>query len=114
MEQTATKVFFPNPEARAEDYVDGFGLTEREFALIRHELSPGSRQFLIKQGHASAVCALDLSGLQPELAVMSGRLASVERMHRLIATLGADPQRWLPEFMAGESAGPSSDPGESR
>ena len=114
IEQTATKVFFPNPEARAEDYVDGFGLTEREFALIRHELSPGSRQFLIKQGHTSAVCALDLSGLQPELAVMSGRLASVERLHRLIATLGADPQRWLPEFMAGESAGPSSDPGESR
>ena len=41
VEQTATKVFFPNPDASARDYIDGFGLTEREFQLIREQLEPG-------------------------------------------------------------------------
>jgi type IV secretion system protein VirB4 len=101
IEQTATKVFFPNPEARAEDYIDGFGLTEREFSLIRHELSVGSHQFLIRQGNQSVVCQLDLSGLDAELAVISGRLSNVERMHRLIDSLGESPDAWLPSFMGG-------------
>ena len=35
IEQAATQIFFPNPKARAEDYVEGFGLTEHEFELVR-------------------------------------------------------------------------------
>jgi type IV secretion system protein VirB4 len=110
IEQTATKVFFPNPEARPEDYIDGFGLTEREFGLIRNELSTGSHQFLVKQGHASTVCALDLAGMAPELAVISGRLSSVERMHRLIGALGPQPRQWLAEFIAAETGEIASPP----
>ena len=51
----------------------GFGLTEREFRLIKEELEPGSRRFLVKQGHQSVVCELDLKGFDAELAVISGR-----------------------------------------
>jgi type IV secretion system protein VirB4 len=101
IEQTATKVFFPNPDANAEDYIDGFGLTEREFKLIKERLEPGSRMFIIKQGHCSVVCELDLKGFDAELAVISGRTSEVERMHRIIAEVGADPARWLPEFEGG-------------
>ena len=35
VEQTATMIFMPNARARAEDYCDGFGLTEHELSLIR-------------------------------------------------------------------------------
>jgi type IV secretion system protein VirB4 len=101
VEQTPTKVFFPNGDANAEEYTRGLGLTEREFKLIREQLEPGSRRFLVKQGHHSVVCQLDLKGFDAELAVISGRAQAVERMHRLMATLGSDPVDWLPVFMNG-------------
>jgi type IV secretion system protein VirB4 len=99
IEQTPTKVFFPNPEADEKEYTAGFGLTEREFRLIKEQLSPGARTFLVKQGHHSVVCRLDLQGFEAELAVISGRASQVERMHRVIAQHGLDPARWLPVFM---------------
>jgi type IV secretion system protein VirB4 len=101
IEQTATKVFFPNADASAEEYTAGFGLTDREFRLIKEQLEPGSRSFLVKQGHHSIVCRLDLHGFDGELAVISGRARHVELMHRLIEEHGADPERWLPVFTSG-------------
>ena len=100
VEQTPTKVFFPNAAANFDEYTQGFGLTEREFRLIKDQLEPGSRMFLIKQAHRSVVCQLDLKGFDAELAVISGRASQVERMHQLIAALGAGPAAWLPQFMA--------------
>jgi type IV secretion system protein VirB4 len=98
IEQTPTKVFFPNADASAEEYTHGFGVSEREFKLIREQLEPGSRSFLVKQGHHSVVCRLDLKGCEAELAVISGRARHVARMHRLMAEHGRDPARWLPFF----------------
>lgn len=99
IEQTPTKVFFPNAEAEAREYTAGFGLTEREFRLIKEHLSPGSRAFLVKQGHHSVVCRLDLQGFDAELAVISGRASQVARMHRIISERGPEPAQWLPDFM---------------
>lgn len=99
VEQTPTKVFFPNADASAEEYVEGFGLSEREFKLIKEQLDPGSRMFLIKQGHSSVVCRLDLRGCEAELAVLSGTARDVERVRRLIALHGRDPALWLPVFL---------------
>jgi type IV secretion system protein VirB4 len=99
IEQTPTKVFFPNADASAEEYMRGFGVSEREFKLIREQLEPGSRSFLVKQGHHSVVCRLDLKGCEAELAVISGRARHVARMHRLMAEHGRDPARWLPFFL---------------
>jgi len=101
IEQTATKIFFPNPEADVREYMSGFGLTEREVALIKDQLEPGARQFLIKQGHASVVCELNLRGFEAELAVMSGRASEVERLHRLIDELGPRSADWLDAFCDG-------------
>jgi type IV secretion system protein VirB4 len=98
IEQTPTKVFFPNADANAEDYCGGFGLTEREFRLIKEELETGSRRFLVKQGHQSAVCELDLKGFDAELAVISGRRSAVDIVNRLVAGHGSDPSLWLPLF----------------
>jgi len=73
IEQTPTKIFFPNADAAPEEYTAGFGLTHRELALIKEELEPGARAFLVKQGHQSVVCRLDLHGFESELEVLSAR-----------------------------------------
>jgi type IV secretion system protein VirB4 len=99
VEQTPTKVFFPNADADLVEYTQGFGLTEREFRLIKEQLEPGSRMFLIKQAHHSVVCQLDLKGFDGELAVISGRSHQVQRMRRIISSSGTDPQVWLPQFL---------------
>lgn len=106
IEQTPTKVFFPNSDANAAEYIDGLGLSERELRLIKEQLEPGSCSFLVKQGHHSVVCRLDLKGCDAELAVISGRARHIERMQRVMAEHGGDPEEWLPPFLA--SCDPSS------
>jgi type IV secretion system protein VirB4 len=100
VEQTPTKVFFPNADADQQEYTQGFGLTEREFKLIKDQLEPGSRMFLVKQAHHSVVCQLDLKGFDAELAVISGRASEVKRMYQIMSATGSDPTAWLPQFMA--------------
>ena len=100
VEQTPTKVFFPNADASHDEYTQGFGLSDREFQLIKEELEPGSRTFLVKQAHHSVVCRLDLKGFAAELAVISGRAVQLTQMSDLIAARGPLPDDWLPAFMA--------------
>ncbi len=45
IEQSPTKILFPTSDATREDYIDLLGLSEREYHLIKEELSPGSRAF---------------------------------------------------------------------
>jgi type IV secretion system protein VirB4 len=98
IEQTPTKILFPNADADRDEYQEGFGLLEREFKLVKEQLEPGSRMFRVKQGHHSVVCQLDLKGFDAELAVISGRASSVGRMHEIMTEVGTDPAQWLPEF----------------
>ena len=103
IEQAATQIFFPNPRAKAADYIDGFGLTEHEFELVA-SLPDTARCFLIKQGDHSVVARLDLSGMAGELRVLAGTERSVRRLDALRAELGDDPADWLEAFMAGDDA----------
>lgn len=98
VEQCPTKILLPNPNAQRRDYIDGLNLTEAEFRLIKVDLSPESRRFLIKQGHDSVVVELDLNGMADELAVLSGRQGTVALLDELRAQFGDDPDVWLPEF----------------
>jgi type IV secretion system protein VirB4 len=104
LEQCATKIFLPNPHANAQDYVEGFGLTGREFALVRDELTPQSRRFLIKQGLDSVVAELDLTGMDDALTILSGRTDTVAQLDRLRAIHGDDPAAWLPHFQKQRTA----------
>ncbi len=104
IEQTPTKIFFPNADADEAEYTGGLGLSEREFRLVKQQLQPGSRSFLVKQGHHSLVCRLDLDGCDAHLSVISGRAAHLARMQRLRAQLGADPAAWLPAYLNGAAA----------
>ncbi len=95
VEQTATMLFMPNARARAEDYCDGFGLTDHELELIR-TLPAHSRCFLVRQPDASVVVRLDLSGMPEVLAVLSGRESTVRRLDALRAEFGDAPSVWYP------------------
>ena len=95
VEQTATMIFTPNPKARAEDYCQGFGLSEHELELIR-QLPAHSRCFLVRHANHSVVARLDLAGQPDLLTVLSGREASVRRLDMLRGQVGDDPARWYP------------------
>lgn len=97
IQQTATKIFLPNPEADRDEYVNGFKLTEREFEIIR-SFGEKSRLFLVKQGGNSVVAEFKLRGFDDELAVLSGNTATSNLVEKLVVELGSDPARWLPEF----------------
>jgi len=98
IEQCATMIFMPNPKADRKDYMDGFHLSEREFQLIKEDMAPGSRRFLIKQGQSSVVAELKLQGFDDELAVISGTTDNVQMVARIIENHGEDPAVWLPIF----------------
>ena len=66
--------------------------------LIAADMTNESRRFLVKQGHNSVVAELNLSGFDDELAVLSGRTATVEVLDRVRAMVGDDPDVWLPVF----------------
>ncbi|AKH43937.1 type IV secretion system protein VirB4 [Altererythrobacter atlanticus] len=95
VEQTATMIFMPNARARPEDYCEGFGLTEHEYALIR-SLPAHSRCFLVRQPDASVVVRLDLSGAPEVLTMLSGRESAVRRLDLLREAVGDDPAEWYP------------------
>lgn len=98
LEQCHTKIFMPNAYGSEKDYREGFGLTGEEYRLIREELTPESRRFLVKQGHNSVVVELDLTSMSDELAVLSGRTETVELLDRIRAEHGDDPAVWGPIF----------------
>lgn len=95
VEQTATMIFMPNSRARAEDYCEGFGLTQHELEVIR-SLPAHSRCFLIRQADASVVVRLDLSGMPEVLTVLSGRESTVRKLDSLRETYGDKPAAWYP------------------
>ena len=94
IEQAATQIFMVNPKARAEDYINGFGLSRHEYDLVR-TLPDTSRCFLIKHGRESVVARLDLSGEADLLTILSGRESTVRLFDRLVGKTGPDPANWL-------------------
>ena len=92
---TMTKIFFPNETASEPVYRDVFGLTEREFELIR-SVPRERRSFLVKQGGTSSFARLDLDGTPELIKVFSGTAQTVHELARLRAEHGDD---WLSHYM---------------
>jgi type IV secretion system protein VirB4 len=106
IEQTATMILLPNPNASREDYIDGLKLTESEYQVVV-SLDERSRRFLVKQGHMSSVCQLDLRGMDDALAVISASTDNIEVMHEVLRECAAAegvavdrlrPEQWLQAF----------------
>lgn len=98
IEQAATQIFMINPRARAEDYIDGFGLTQHEFELIR-TLPDNSHCFLIRHGNDSVVARLNLTGEKDLLTILSGREATVRLFDELVVQTGPEPEAWMPALL---------------
>lgn len=92
---TATKIFFPNETADESTYRDVFGLTPREFELIR-TTPREARCFLVKQGARANLVRLDLCAHPELLKVLSGTASSIIELDRLRASHG---EHWLRPFM---------------
>jgi type IV secretion system protein VirB4 len=98
VQQSVTKIFLPNPEAVWEDY-EAMGCTRREYEIIKDEMHPTSRQFLIKQGHSSVRAMLDLAGMTEYLDILSGSTDNVELLESIIAEVGDDPKNWAGPYL---------------
>ncbi|MFS2112258.1 VirB4 family type IV secretion/conjugal transfer ATPase [Sphingomonas sp. Sphisp140] len=98
IEQAATQIFMANPKARASDYIEGFGLTEHEYDLVR-TLPDNAHCFLIKHGNESVVARLNLSGERELLTILSGRERTVRLLDQIRAEHGEDPADWLPRLL---------------
>ena len=106
IEQTATLILLPNPNASREDYIDGLKLTEAEFKVVT-ALDERSRCFLVKQGHASNVCQLNLRGMDDILSVISASTDNIDVMHHVlheaalrekVSENDLTPEQWLEDF----------------
>jgi type IV secretion system protein VirB4 len=98
IEQSASQIFMSNPKARASDYIEGFGLTQHEFELVR-SMPASTHCFLIKHGGDSVVARLNLTGEKDLLTVLSGREGTVRLLDSIRQELGDDPSAWLPRLL---------------
>ncbi|HSX64281.1 MAG TPA: VirB4 family type IV secretion/conjugal transfer ATPase, partial [Pseudoxanthomonas sp.] len=101
-------ILLPNPNASRDDYINGLKLTEAEYQVVVG-LDERSRCFLVKQGHVSTVCQLNLRGLDDALSVLSATTDNVRIMHDVLAERAIHegvaverlaPEQWLKEFYA--------------
>jgi type IV secretion system protein VirB4 len=100
IEQSVTKIFLANPQAARDEYVEGFGLSQAEYEIVRSLGSQGGRRFLVKQGHASAICELDLTGLEEFVTVLSATTDNVALLDDIRGRHGNEASRWLPVLLA--------------
>ena len=83
IEQSATKIFLPNPLAKQDDYVNGLNLSQEEYEIIR-DFQPVKRQFLVKRQDEKVICTLDLSSLGKEnLMILSTGAAYIDTIETI-------------------------------
>ncbi|NIJ68992.1 VirB4 family type IV secretion/conjugal transfer ATPase [Xanthomonas sp. 60] len=122
IEQTATLILLPNPNASRDDYIEGLKLTDAEFEVVVN-LDERSRSFLVKQGQASTVCQLNLRGMDDVLAVISASTDNIEVMDKVldeeaqrhgVAANELTPEQWLEAFYANRKGTGRSKPAAAR
>lgn len=97
VDNTATKIYLPNPFANERDYTEGFKCTKDEFSIIK-SLDTQSRLMLIKQGPVSVMIRLDLGRFKRALKILSGTAGTTQFGERLFGLVGDKPEEWIPYF----------------
>lgn len=83
IEQSATKIFLPNPLAKESDYVNGLNLSREEYEIIKSFI-PTNRQFLVKRQDEKVIAKLDLSSIGKEnLMILSTGTAYVDVIDKI-------------------------------
>ena len=99
VEQSPTNIFMPNPRADYKTYCEGFGLSKYELRLIKEEMTPESRFFLIRHGTETVIARLNLNNMDSFITVLSGRTETVKLCEDMRAEHGDNPDYWLPPFL---------------
>ncbi|TQN58218.1 VirB4 family type IV secretion/conjugal transfer ATPase [Agrobacterium tumefaciens] len=97
IEQTSTNIFFANPKADENSYMEHFGLSRAEFDWVKNG-DPASRFMLIKQAKSSVIARVDMSHMPEFIRVLSGREETVREVEMLLDEYGNDPKNWLSKF----------------
>ncbi len=99
VQQTPTKIYLPNPDAKYEGSYEQTGLTQKEYdELVK--LSLDSRTFLVKQSKQSAFAKMDLYGFDDEMAVLSGNASNLEILNNLLKEQDfKTANEWYPIFI---------------
>ena len=111
VDNTATKIYLPNPYANEKDYTEGFKCTKDEFSIIK-SLDTQSRLMLIKQGPVSVMIRLDLGNFKRALKIFSGTAGTTKFGEKLFSLVGDDPEVWIPYFF-GDKPLPTSEKEEA-
>ncbi|TNH32464.1 VirB4 family type IV secretion/conjugal transfer ATPase [Campylobacter helveticus] len=83
IEQSATKIFLPNPQAREEDYVGGLNLSFDEYEIIKN-FQPENRNLLVKRQDESVIANFNLSSLGKEnLMILSTGTAFIDTIETI-------------------------------
>ncbi|WP_190320100.1 conjugal transfer protein TraE [Candidatus Enterovibrio escicola] len=96
VQQTATKIFFPNPDAEFESY-QKCNVTKGEFHKLK-ALDKASRTFLVKQSNTSCFAKLDLFGFDDYLPIISGTDEDIIACERIRTKYGDNPDVWIPRL----------------
>ncbi|OEF63590.1 conjugal transfer protein TraE [Vibrio cyclitrophicus 1F175] len=96
VQQTATKIFLPNPDAEYQAYKQ-CNVTEGEFIKLKR-LDKTSRTFLVKQSNTSCFAKLDLWGFDEHLPIISGTDEDIYSCEKIRAEFGDDPDVWIPKL----------------
>lgn len=96
VQQTATKIFLPNPDAEFEAY-SKCNVTKGEFDKLK-ALDKASRTFLVKQSNTSCFAKLDLFGFDDHLPIISGTDEDIVECEKIRAEYGDNPDIWIPKL----------------
>jgi len=101
LKNMGTFLLFPDESAQGEQYIDGLGLTDTEFAWIRE---PHTRQVLMKRREGeSVILDVNLAHLGPFLRCFNSSTSQVKRMNDLRKRYPKEKE-WKLRFLRGESA----------
>lgn len=100
-EAAACKFFFSNPSADKDIYINELGLTEHEYQIVK-TLPDDLHYFLLVYGRGVnkqvVIARLNLTKMEDEIAVISGREATVSLLDTIRKTLGNCARAWLGAF----------------
>ncbi|EOV0110335.1 conjugal transfer protein TraE [Vibrio parahaemolyticus] len=97
VQQTATKVYLPNPDAEYPAYKK-CNLTQGDFTKLQ-ALAKDSHTMLIKQSNTSCFARFDLAGFDEFFPILSGETADIVLCETIRAEVGDNPDVWIPELM---------------
>jgi type IV secretion system protein VirB4 len=99
--QCQTMFLFPSRTADPMQYIDKLGCSPAMFRAITEEMPVAPyRSVLIKRETGSVIVNIELTDMDEEIAVLSGREATTRLVPAIREAVGDDPDRFAAEFLA--------------